>query len=82
MTIEQLKEAIREKTPISIKTKMLGTELTYKRALCIIPYNPGGVPVVMLEDYNGITVACAAITQIIGGDPFDINETMPAAACD
>ena len=84
MTVPQLREAIEEQTPIKIKSIPFGTELEYKRAICILPMNDGDeVPRVVLEDKNGRSVVYCKITQIIGGDKYEPEEeTMPEAACE
>lgn len=80
MTEEQVREAIRAQTPVRIRTLPLMREVEYKRILCVLPLREGEtVPVVVLEDRCGHSVSYARITQIIGGDPYE-KENTPAAA--
>lgn len=71
MTIPQLKEAIQDKSTMRVRTIPFGTELEYKRAICILPMGEGEkVPMVVLEDKNGNSVEYCKITQILGGDIY------------
>ena len=82
MTIPQLKEAIVQQSPMRVRTIPFGTELEYKRAICILPMGEDDtVPMVVLEDKNGNSVAYYKITQILGGDIYVPEEEIaPEAA--
>lgn len=82
MTVEQVKEAIRQRAPISIKL-LFGEKIEYTRALCILPPHEGFTePLVVLEDRSGHSITKCGISQIIGGDPYKAEERTPEAACE
>ena len=71
MTVAQVKEAIRKRTPIRIRL-IFGEEIEYKRAIVVLPpHGNAKEPVVVLEDHSGRSVTYCGISQIVGGDPYE-----------
>lgn len=74
MTLEEVKEAIRAKTPVRMR-HLFGEEIEYKCVLCILP--PHGEEkehMIVLEDKSGRSVTYCKLAQLID------SEKQPTAA--